>query len=406
MENKFRQEKDFINKIYGLCDDDHETALSNNHIYDLMVKYRNAGIYDMAIQLIDSISPVVTDVTAHIDRLNSLVTIRKLFNDIAMDIMGITKHQNYSQDYAQNIRKYIDAFLCKTVAEFDMDMVKTDNTTVTDTHADTVLQKPTTIFGLPVKIDIPKDIFITRYILINDLGYNVDIEYGWLYLKTQMDGKRMARYSYSSGSIDEEYTNNAFQEIKKTFGTNAKHDAPSDAQNLIDQILAFDIHIEHDAPSDTQNNVDKSVKSMYDAVQETQHCVKNDVIDIDENGVFFYGSLMCTFGSKKIREELEDNHKPSTFFTLPEQYKIEIVENPSGDVAKIVYANTCKVTIEEFAHDFDLNMLDLKKVLGKEILDIHLHKDNDKEELNIMLEDGKHIEICLLNTGRMHVQSY
>lgn len=55
--------------------------------------------------------------------------------------------------------------------------------------------------------------------------------------------------------------------------------------------------------------------------------------------------------------------------------------------------------------DFDTNMLDLKEVLNKQIIDIHLHKDNDGEELQIILEDGKQIEICLLDNGKIHVQS-
>jgi len=55
--------------------------------------------------------------------------------------------------------------------------------------------------------------------------------------------------------------------------------------------------------------------------------------------------------------------------------------------------------------DFDTNMLDLKEVLNKQIVDIHLHKDNDREELQIILEDGKQIEICLLDNGKIHVQS-
>lgn len=41
----------------------------------------------------------------------------------------------------------------------------------------------------------------------------------------------------------------------------------------------------------------------------------------------------------------------------------------------------------------DFQMLDNKEILGKRIVDVHLHEDSDGQELQIMLEDGKHIEI-------------
>jgi hypothetical protein len=48
-------------------------------------------------------------------------------------------------------------------------------------------------------------------------------------------------------------------------------------------------------------------------------------------------------------------------------------------------------------------MLVLKEILGKKIVDIYLHTDEDGDELQILLEDGKQIEICLLDCGRVHI---
>jgi len=53
----------------------------------------------------------------------------------------------------------------------------------------------------------------------------------------------------------------------------------------------------------------------------------------------------------------------------------------------------------------DYQMLDNDEILGKTIIDVDLYKDNDGEELQILLSDGKQIEICLLDNGRLHVQS-
>ena len=39
MLQKFREEASFINEIYGLCDDDHDTALERGHIYEAMHKF-------------------------------------------------------------------------------------------------------------------------------------------------------------------------------------------------------------------------------------------------------------------------------------------------------------------------------------------------------------------------------
>lgn len=41
----------------------------------------------------------------------------------------------------------------------------------------------------------------------------------------------------------------------------------------------------------------------------------------------------------------------------------------------------------------DFQMLDNSEIMGKRIVDVHLHEDNDGQELQIMLEDGKQIEI-------------
>ena len=46
-----------------------------------------------------------------------------------------------------------------------------------------------------------------------------------------------------------------------------------------------------------------------------------------------------------------------------------------------------------------------KEILGKKIVDIYLHTDADGDELQLLLEDGKQIEICLLDCGMVHVQS-
>jgi len=41
----------------------------------------------------------------------------------------------------------------------------------------------------------------------------------------------------------------------------------------------------------------------------------------------------------------------------------------------------------------DFQMLDNKEILGKRIIDVYLHEDTDGQELQIILEDGKQIEI-------------
>lgn len=50
-------------------------------------------------------------------------------------------------------------------------------------------------------------------------------------------------------------------------------------------------------------------------------------------------------------------------------------------------------------------MLDPEEVIGKRIVDIYLHSDVDGDELQILLEGGKQIQICLLDSGKVHVQS-
>lgn len=59
----------------------------------------------------------------------------------------------------------------------------------------------------------------------------------------------------------------------------------------------------------------------------------------------------------------------------------------------------------ETSKTIDYQMLDLKEILGKKIVDIDLHTDTDGDELILLLEDGKQIEICLLDCGMVHVQS-
>jgi len=39
----FREEADFINKFYGLGDEDHFTAIELGHIYALMREYKNSS---------------------------------------------------------------------------------------------------------------------------------------------------------------------------------------------------------------------------------------------------------------------------------------------------------------------------------------------------------------------------
>lgn len=54
----------------------------------------------------------------------------------------------------------------------------------------------------------------------------------------------------------------------------------------------------------------------------------------------------------------------------------------------------------------DYQMLDPEEILGKKIVDIDLHRDNDGDDLILLLEDGKQIEICLLTAYNcVHVQS-
>jgi len=59
----------------------------------------------------------------------------------------------------------------------------------------------------------------------------------------------------------------------------------------------------------------------------------------------------------------------------------------------------------EASKTIDYQMLDPDEILGKKIVDIYLHTDEEGDELQLLLEDGKQIEICLLDCGRVHVQS-
>ena len=59
----------------------------------------------------------------------------------------------------------------------------------------------------------------------------------------------------------------------------------------------------------------------------------------------------------------------------------------------------------EASKTIEYGMLDVEEILGKKIVDIYLHRDEDGDELQLLLEDGKQIEICLLDSGVVHVQS-
>lgn len=60
----------------------------------------------------------------------------------------------------------------------------------------------------------------------------------------------------------------------------------------------------------------------------------------------------------------------------------------------------------EPSNEIDYQMLDNEEVIGKKIVDIYLHKDPvEGDELQLLLEDGKQIEISLLLKGTILVQS-
>ena len=40
---EYRKEADFINRFYGLGDEDHFTAIELGHIYELMKEYKNSS---------------------------------------------------------------------------------------------------------------------------------------------------------------------------------------------------------------------------------------------------------------------------------------------------------------------------------------------------------------------------
>lgn len=43
--------------------------------------------------------------------------------------------------------------------------------------------------------------------------------------------------------------------------------------------------------------------------------------------------------------------------------------------------------------EIDFKMLDKNEILGKRIIDVYLHEDSDGQELQLILEDGKQVEI-------------
>jgi len=57
------------------------------------------------------------------------------------------------------------------------------------------------------------------------------------------------------------------------------------------------------------------------------------------------------------------------------------------------------------AKTMDLQEINLEELLDKRIVDITLLVDSDGEELQIILEDGKQIEISLFDNGKIHVQT-
>lgn len=54
----------------------------------------------------------------------------------------------------------------------------------------------------------------------------------------------------------------------------------------------------------------------------------------------------------------------------------------------------------------DFQMLDNKEILGKRIIDVYLYEDTDGQEFQILLEDGKQIQIYFNNIeNKIMVQS-
>lgn len=60
---------------------------------------------------------------------------------------------------------------------------------------------------------------------------------------------------------------------------------------------------------------------------------------------------------------------------------------------------------EEKTKEFDLQMLEEKEFIGKKIVDVVFYKGDEGEELQFLLEDGKQIEIRILLSGIVQVQS-
>jgi len=55
--------------------------------------------------------------------------------------------------------------------------------------------------------------------------------------------------------------------------------------------------------------------------------------------------------------------------------------------------------------DIDYQMLDRKEIIDKRIIDFDLLQEKEGDTLVIMLEDGKQIEISLLLSGQIFIQS-
>ncbi len=58
-----------------------------------------------------------------------------------------------------------------------------------------------------------------------------------------------------------------------------------------------------------------------------------------------------------------------------------------------------------FTKTIDWTMVDLTEAIGKKIVDVVFFEDPDGDELHILLDDGKQIEIMLHADGYVHVQT-
>lgn len=67
---------------------------------------------------------------------------------------------------------------------------------------------------------------------------------------------------------------------------------------------------------------------------------------------------------------------------------------------------TKKLSIYQVSDEIDYQMLERREIIGKKIVDFDLLQDPiEGDELIIFLDDGKQIEISLLLSGKILVQS-